>query len=556
MGASLPLYSVTDMPVTDEITMGLGKSGRNRIDAMIRKGVMPNVAGHPALDVSTGMANGVKRVVPTAQPSSLKTKLLKGGAALAAGAALADSAAKDSTARYAERFGVSEPTGDGSMGDMAKFALLRAGGFASDMGNNLLMGVPGAMFYRDKQADAKSDKTLSDLIVGDAGAAPGAGAAPESVPDVPAEPTAPVMAPIPNPATPEQQQALTNMGITSNVVANHGVGVDMGTAQRIERQGQYGGKGGMVYQLAGMGDQNSVYAKSSRPGGKLNEFYGAGTGKASSPGSLRLNVMSSQGIMAPDNGAAVSAALRDAADRGDWGAVGNYYAQRGETFAGQAPGTANDLRAQLAEVEAMPTNTFGQIAAKRARMAALNKGIQIADMEARNTLATQANALAMSKASQDLEVGNLSLAERRQVSSLKQRIMSEKDQGKRSVLVQELNLLQGKTNDAAGREIVQGENGVFLVDKGTGASMAMQGINPKKSAESRPGVTADGIGGFVISTPDGVYSVNQAGEKKQVFTPQGKGVKPALQNITQADIKATAEKYGISEDEVKRQLGI
>lgn len=52
--------------------------------------------------------------------------------------ALQDATAPDSTARYAQRFGVSEPTGDGSFGDIAKFAALRAGGFASDLGANIL----------------------------------------------------------------------------------------------------------------------------------------------------------------------------------------------------------------------------------------------------------------------------------------------------------------------------------------------------------------------------------------------------------------------------------
>jgi hypothetical protein len=72
---------------------------------------------------------------------------LLGGAA-AAGAIL-DSAEPDSTARYAQRFGVSEPTGDGSIGDIAKFSLLRAGGFASDLGNNLTLGLAGN-FFRDR----------------------------------------------------------------------------------------------------------------------------------------------------------------------------------------------------------------------------------------------------------------------------------------------------------------------------------------------------------------------------------------------------------------------
>ena len=47
---------------------------------------MPNVAGHPTMDASTGMANGVKRAIPKQAPASLKTKLLKGALPLAAGA--------------------------------------------------------------------------------------------------------------------------------------------------------------------------------------------------------------------------------------------------------------------------------------------------------------------------------------------------------------------------------------------------------------------------------------------------------------------------------------
>jgi hypothetical protein len=72
-------------------------------------------------------------------------RLATGAAALGA---VADSAAEDSTARYAQRFGVSEPTGDGSVGDIAKFTALRAGGFASDLANNLTLGLAGKL-YRD-----------------------------------------------------------------------------------------------------------------------------------------------------------------------------------------------------------------------------------------------------------------------------------------------------------------------------------------------------------------------------------------------------------------------
>jgi len=55
-----------------------------------------------------------------------------------------------STERYARRFNVQEPTGDGSVGDIAKFAALRAGGFASDLANNLTGGILGRTLYRDR----------------------------------------------------------------------------------------------------------------------------------------------------------------------------------------------------------------------------------------------------------------------------------------------------------------------------------------------------------------------------------------------------------------------
>lgn len=76
----------------------------------------------------------------------------KGVAALSVIPALAESAAEDSTARYAKRFGMDEPTGDGSAGDILKFAALRGLGFASDLGNNLTLGLAGKLF-RDNQGE-------------------------------------------------------------------------------------------------------------------------------------------------------------------------------------------------------------------------------------------------------------------------------------------------------------------------------------------------------------------------------------------------------------------
>lgn len=72
------------------------------------------------------------------------------GAATLAAPAIEAAREPDSTARYAERFGFDEPTGDGSIGDIAKFAALRGLGFASDVGSTLTGGLADKL-YRDKQ---------------------------------------------------------------------------------------------------------------------------------------------------------------------------------------------------------------------------------------------------------------------------------------------------------------------------------------------------------------------------------------------------------------------
>lgn len=89
-------------------------------------------------------------------------KVVAGGAAAQA---IGDSMADDSTDRYAKRFGVAPPTGDGSVGDIAKFVGLRAGGFASDLGNRLTMGLAGKL-YQDNPGQPTAPQA--------AGAAPGA----------------------------------------------------------------------------------------------------------------------------------------------------------------------------------------------------------------------------------------------------------------------------------------------------------------------------------------------------------------------------------------------
>lgn len=78
--------------------------------------------------------------------------------ALAVGASLADAKADDSTARYAERFNVQEPAGDGSVGDIAKFTALRAGGFATDLANNFSGGILGRTLYRDRDMPREGEQ--------------------------------------------------------------------------------------------------------------------------------------------------------------------------------------------------------------------------------------------------------------------------------------------------------------------------------------------------------------------------------------------------------------
>jgi hypothetical protein len=82
--------------------------------------------------------------------------------------------------------------------------------------------------------------------------------------------------PVPNPTTPQQQTALTDMGITRDHVVNPGQGMTLDAA-RVAQDKVPTNK---FYQLSGYGDQNSIYASAGKDG-ELNTFSGAGTGKAS-----------------------------------------------------------------------------------------------------------------------------------------------------------------------------------------------------------------------------------------------------------------------------------
>lgn len=559
MGASLPLYSVTDMPVSEEISMGLGKSGRNRIDAMIRKGVMPNVAGHPTMDASTGMAAGVKRAVPAA-PKVGPMKSLAGGATLATVPSLVMQGIQAFNKNIPDA-AVAHPLefiGTGIGQAAARLTLPKSTLDAADAAN--------VSAYEGTRFDPKVQAQASTPLIPEAAAATLPPSGDTAQPAAPAQtPGAQVAAPaITNPYTQAQRNALTNMGIAQANVINHGAGVDLATAQQIERQGRYGGKDGMVTQLKGYGDQNSIYAKASKPGGRINEFYGAGTGKESSPGSMRLNVMSSQGVMAPDSSTtgAVSAALKAAADRGDWGAVENFYAKQGQGFGGKTAEQiqGSDLRSQLAEAMAMPTNTFGQIAAKRAAFAAINKGIQIADLDSRNNLAQGRNAMDMARFGLEVAGAQHTLADKRKASQDKQ---AAEDAA--VALAMERNPAMSKAEQNAVRRgvITPFKDSTYKVEYGD-----------VTSAFGTPAVDAEGK---PVSDPfTGRQVVNRDIAKERAFFQwmkannitdtnkglalylgkNGGGAGPSLQNVTQDDITATAKKYGITEAEVRKRLGL
>jgi hypothetical protein len=83
----------------------------------------------PVANAPTAINDVVKPAAKPGLPSRIGAGLARVGSAAVLGDALGGSMAEDSTARYAQRFGFDEPTGDGSIGDVAKFATLRGGVF-------------------------------------------------------------------------------------------------------------------------------------------------------------------------------------------------------------------------------------------------------------------------------------------------------------------------------------------------------------------------------------------------------------------------------------------
>lgn len=128
-----------------------------QMDALKRANMATtNTAATPSVEIpagkNMGKANVLAKLKTTASGARgmVNSPVAKGAGALAAIPAIMEAGNEDSTAKYAQRFAMNEPTGDGSVSDMAKFALLRTLGFASDLGDSMTFGAAGNL-YRDKQ---------------------------------------------------------------------------------------------------------------------------------------------------------------------------------------------------------------------------------------------------------------------------------------------------------------------------------------------------------------------------------------------------------------------
>lgn len=143
-----PSYPVATQPYQPNFTMP-GTGARQPFDLEAQQ---PSRMRQSVRSAGDAVVRGLEKVpAPVRQAVGGAARVgMRVLPAVAAGAALEGSMQPDATARYAKRFGVSEPTGDGSVGDMLKFGALRAGGFASDLGNTLTGGLAGK-FYADMQ---------------------------------------------------------------------------------------------------------------------------------------------------------------------------------------------------------------------------------------------------------------------------------------------------------------------------------------------------------------------------------------------------------------------
>ena len=240
-----------------------------------------------------------------------------------------------------------EPTGDGSVGDVAKFATLRGLGYASDLGRNLADIAPGGgalvdSFFRDNQSpaakppaqaqkverrfdpiapnDARTDRRLAGVTPGSNDNAPGQGSTDYTgalnsrpggrLPELPNSLRDNVVYKTVDPKTGRTTYSGRNVGV--NADGETAMMNGDGTGQRMINGNN--GSGSMSLR--------NLDAK-GQPTGPNYGLSNSGGG-ASTSGDER-----------------VSAALTAASLRGDQDAVRQYYFDRGETFGGQ---TADQFR--------------------------------------------------------------------------------------------------------------------------------------------------------------------------------------------------------------------
>lgn len=238
----------------------------------------PSVPGAAATEAAAAQA-GRGAVFRAGQAVGRVAGGLRGAAPLmAAGGtigALSDATDEDSTARYAKRFGVSEPTGDGSLGDIAKFAALRAGGFASDLGVNILDTGTGIVNGVRKATGAAPIPTFRSLLFRDGdpnqpAAAPAAptlrGPAPTAVQTAAQQQAAPA------PAVPTQPQ---------NVVLRNG---NSFSGENVREGFQYQDPNGMRTQAGSVNTVPTMATLDPALAARLSEARGAAVARGESLG--------------------------------------------------------------------------------------------------------------------------------------------------------------------------------------------------------------------------------------------------------------------------------
>lgn len=417
-------------------------------------------------------------------------KVLNAGGRLAPGLAAADAIApsleQDSTARYAERFGVSEPTGDGSFGDIAKFSALRAGGFASDLGNTLTFGQAGRL-YRDKQREAAEGESPYTEKVPNAAAVAGgyAGSKAGQLSGKGVDIALKMAGKGTDAALRVGSRGRYNKNYAENLLTPKKVGAKKalgfvgaaggGTAahnytSNLMSDNQQGTIGSTITEPANL---TAPALPVEQPPATANERVqpamvdGVPTftnEHAAQIDPSRINTMPSSSVMAPSSqqSAAVSEALRAAADRGDWAAIQNHYAKQGQSFGGLGAG---GLREPGAKVNVIRDTTRAPSNAEilHQRMAA---GQQNRDLEERRLgfdMQTAQARQALLERNQNMQE-TLSLPQLRsaaQIENLYQMLEQAQSEEERSSIAEQISQLQSGSRSQKDNYITLGGGQVW-----------------------------------------------------------------------------------------------